>query len=309
MKTLYIGYFALVCTTCSFSLFAQSFTNGSLNGTVTGNAVLPALWNNVTQSDTGCLANYPDQYLVSPDLTNIYGPDASNGINGSPYGGTTFVSGLLGGGTNSGGTSIWHEGIKQQINGFGNGNSYRINFYQAVIKQSSAQDNSGGWSVYVDDSLIGNTLPSHSNLPYNSNATVWEFRTVQFTAWNNSHTIKFLPYDDDTNGSFSSDTTGALRMGIDEISLEIATNIRCLYEDSFIIHPNPIIKGGTLTIEAKNDINTIEIFDESGNLITFEQIHPSKQTVIDSKKLRPGLYFIKLRTDLGEHTKKIQIVD
>lgn len=193
------------------SVFAQDFTNHDLNGVI-GISNIPFTWSVVPETDPNSLSTSSLQ--STPDVTGTSGPNSGAGINGNPYSGSTMVSGLNG----SSGSSYWHEGIMQTVSGFNVGCTYDVNFFQTVVKQTNALDISGSWAVYLDNTLIGISTPSTSNLPYNSNALVWDFRTVSFTATSSTHTIKFLPQDDDNNHLLSSaEINGGLRMGIDSI--------------------------------------------------------------------------------------------
>lgn len=112
----------------------------------------------------------------------------------------------------------FHEGIMQTVTGFIPNNTYTIHLQQSVVKQINCLDQSGSWEVYFDNNLLGITLPTFSNAPYNNASFIWESRSLSFTATAISHTIKFLPHDDDSNIAISpTDTLGALRMGIDSM--------------------------------------------------------------------------------------------
>ncbi|MBD3637732.1 MAG: gliding motility-associated C-terminal domain-containing protein [Crocinitomicaceae bacterium] len=202
-------YFSLLL---SFAALTQTFSNGELDGPVGTNSV-PTGWQNVPDTDPASQASGAINATV--DIFDTMGPNVPGGMNGNPYSCATFCSGLH----LDGGTFFNHEGIMQTVNGFTIGNSYTITFYQTVVKQQNAIDTSGSWRVYFDNTLIGTSAVSTSNLPFNSNNLVWEIRSVTFTATATSHIIKFLPWDDDANQFFdTADPAGALRMGIDLIS-------------------------------------------------------------------------------------------
>lgn len=194
----------------SSSLYGQ-FVNGDLNGTV-ATSVAPTNWQQVAFTDPVSLATWAPG--ATSDVTSMTGPAAGGGILGNPYSGSTFVTGLHA----SDGSNIWHEGIQQTLNGLSPGNSYTIYFYQSVVKQSNCTDQSGSWRIAVDNTIVGVTAPTFSAAPYNSTSFVWEQRAVTFAASSGSHTIKFLPFDDDPNLNCFSGGMG-LRMGIDSITL------------------------------------------------------------------------------------------
>lgn len=186
---------------------AQSFANGSLNGTV-GISTTPTSWSQVPYLDPVSFSTMT--LSATSDVTSTTGPMGGN-INGNPYHGTTLVSGLH----MQNGSDIWHEGIMQTVTGLTIGQAYNIRFYQNVIKQSNATDPSGSWAVYRENTLIAISTPCTDNSAVGSNAHPWFLRTVTFTATATSHNIKFLPRDDD--GSIVS--PAGVRMGIDSITL------------------------------------------------------------------------------------------
>ncbi len=198
-------------------LNAQSFSNPIFDGTPNfsgqGFSVFND-WERVPASDPVCLANMID-HTDTPDLTNE-NLGQSSGITGIPYSGEYFVAGLH----ISNGAFYFQEGVMQTVNNFIVGCQYTISLHQAVVKQDNCLDRSGSWAVYADNVLIGVTTPSFSNLAYNDINLTWDYRTVTFTATAQSHTIKFLPLDDDTD-LMSSDTNidGGLRMGIDLVEI------------------------------------------------------------------------------------------
>lgn len=69
---------------------AQNFTNGDLEGEISGVSTLPPFWQIVSFSDINCQA---DSGGTSPDLINATQPAAAAGVIGSPYSGNIFVGG------------------------------------------------------------------------------------------------------------------------------------------------------------------------------------------------------------------------
>lgn len=216
-------------------LNAQSFQNPDLDGIISGTTSYPYLWQNVPATDINCKAIILG-FHDTPNLTDTSGPSKSTGIYGIPYSGPTFVCGLD--------ADRFHEGIMQTVQGFIPQVKYSIQFYQCVVKQVNALDKSGSWAVYADDSLVGITTPTYSNDPYDSKYLKWEFRKITFTAFSNSHTIKFLPLDDDNNIIASTtDTLGGLRMGIDKLNLVSNVN------KTIQIHDTTLCEGDTFFVE------------------------------------------------------------
>lgn len=199
----------------SLPVRSQSFVNGDLDGTVNDLSSLPGSWTNVPYDDPVCNATFPAS--ASPDLISLTAPMPSNGIHGMPYSGSTYVGGVHG---RSGADNHFREGIMQEVGGFVPGVQYRIAFHQSVDARYMCEDTSGSWGVYVDATLAGITEPTGSQVPMLSTALEWERREILFTATATTHTIKFLPTDDDTNDQAAiGDRNGALSMGIDAISV------------------------------------------------------------------------------------------
>lgn len=196
-------------------LCSQNFINGDLDGNASAVNNRPTNWTAVPHTDPICSATSPAQATV--DITNLTGPVASVGISGAPQSGNTFVSALNGGISS---VTFFHEGIQQTVSGFVIGTNYTIELYQTVVKQVNALDQTGSWSVYEGNNLLATTAISTSTLGYTNTALVWDMRSVTFTATATSMTFKFMPTDDDADGSLSSSNlSGGLRMGIDNISI------------------------------------------------------------------------------------------
>ncbi len=232
-----VFWFSLIFLT-TFAGYGQNFLNSDLDGIITNSSDLPNNWNNVPFTDPSCQAT--SVVTCTPDLTSLTQPLPSAGVIGNPFSGTTFLSGLEGGTA----AFYYHEGIMQTVNGLTTGQTYTISFYQSVVKQDNALDTSGGWTVYFDNTLIGTTVSTVSQEPFNSTNLSWEHRTFSFTATSATHTIKFLPSDDDSNHAIGGDTDGSLRMGIDKIELICNNNVVDLGSDTVLC------EGETLNLDA-----------------------------------------------------------
>ncbi|MBK8228288.1 MAG: gliding motility-associated C-terminal domain-containing protein [Flavobacteriales bacterium] len=193
--------------TLARSVLGQDFVNGGLEGVVTGPSVVPAGWTAVPHSDPICDATFTGG--ATPDLTDMTGPAAFNGILGNPFDGQTFISGLH--------TNSHHEGIKQTVNGLTVGATYTIRLHQTVLKQvmNDALDPSGGWAVYAGNVPLGFTDPTYSAEAPGSLDLPWEMREVTFVAPASSVTLKFMPHDDDADVTWPE----GIRMGLDGLSL------------------------------------------------------------------------------------------
>jgi hypothetical protein len=273
---------------------AQNFQNGDLNGAAIDISSLPTFWQNIPYTDVNCQAN--EIGFDTPDVTGLTGPDSINGIIGNPYSNSTFVSGIHGGDQN---TSFYHEGIMQSVSGLTIGQEYSIHFYQSVVKQSNLLDTSGSWSVFIDNTLAGTTTPTYSSAAYNSTSFIWEEKNIEFIATSTSHQIKFLPVDDDSNYESSLiDNNGGLRMGIDDISLNILTNIKETqdYSDIISIYPNPFTIQTNIIFKSEQKNATIKIIDLLGNVIKAISFTGS-QLVIDKAEIKSGIYFVQTIDD------------
>jgi hypothetical protein len=273
--------------------YCQSFVNGDLVGPFPGPNSLPTDWQNVPYSDLNCLALNPGE--DTPDLTSAN----SQYPVGNPYHGLTFISGLNA--TQNNGNNFWHEGIMQVVSGFTVENSYTIRFHQTVVKDLLALDKSGAWAVYIDTLLAGITFPTYSNEPVGSLTLPWEARSITFTARAITHLIKFLPMDDDTNNFTSlTDTTAALRMGIDSIGLEVLTSLNEQTHNKFSLFPNPNI--GCFRLQYKGTLAATNIFsitDIYGKQLDQIEIINSS-TEYENTRLNNGLYFYTIRQGIEE---------
>ena len=285
---------------------SQSFYNGDLDG-VRSNDLreLPFDWDKVPASDPVCTAHgSPGD---SPDLLHSTGPSVSSGIYGNPYSGLTFLSGVRG----SNGTEDWvfQEGIMQEVTGFNVDSVYNISFHQSVVKQKHIEDSSGSWAVYVDTVLIGVSAPSFSTIPFDEIPLVWDERNVIFTAFQETHTIKFLPIDDDTLDLFY-EPNGALRMGIDLICFDFCDPIVSISEElqeSINIYPNPV--SDNLFIESKKNYKRINIllFDLYGRRLINKSFSNNSLIQLDMTKLQSGIYFVYLNIEDVIYSKKILV--
>ena len=128
----------------------------------------------------------------------------------------------------------------QTVSGFIPGESYTVNFFQTVVRASSALDTSGSWAVYLDSVLIGVTAPTGTGYTFKSIILDWEFRSLSFTASRQTHTLKFLPMDDD---SLYAPPFFNLNMGI----------------DSLFIESNPVLDAVKIDLDGEQGENGVEL--------------------------------------------------
>ena len=198
---------ALTALLASLQGHGQNFVNPGLEGSISTSAVPPG-WSQVAHTDPISSASGPSQ--ATSDVTGLSGPNAGAGINGNPHSGNSFISSLRAVGAGF----QWNEGIQQSVGGFTPGQTYTLNFYQAVVKQTNALDPSGSWNVFLDGTLLGTTAPTFSGAPSGSNSFVWQQRSLTFTAPAATINFQFLAEDDDGDIFLGSP---ALRMGIDSV--------------------------------------------------------------------------------------------
>jgi hypothetical protein len=132
------------------------------------------------------------------------------------------------------------------------------------------QKDDGEW-----ESLLYHTVETSAVIPVESQVTAYKFYCI---ATDNAG------WQEDETGSYQTVSTS-----IKDISLNKAWEI----------YPNPT--NGKLYIESGGlQIEKVEIFD-----ITGRTVFTSYETTIDLSQLSPGTYFVKLKTDRGELTKKV----
>lgn len=290
----------LFCSIFTNNSQCQNFINGDLDGVINGPSCLANGWQIVSFDDPNCLATQSGG--DSPDLLSLTQPEVAIGVNGNPFSGSTFMAGAIF--LNSGNPLIFsQEGISQSVNGFIIGNEYAIHFRQAVVKMMYMLDKSGSWAVYIDTVLAGLTTSSYSNEVYNSINLTWEARSINFTATDTSHLIKFLPMDNDTNYTYSmpTDTIGGLYMGIDSINLSLATSTKEINQKhDFSLFPN--LNNGNFKLQYNGAINKrmiLYITDVFGKNIDSKVIVNST-TDYENTSLQNGMYFYSLREGMEE---------
>ncbi|MCU0319219.1 MAG: T9SS type A sorting domain-containing protein [Flavobacteriales bacterium] len=288
--------FTLIGMSIASGMHGQDFVNGDLEGPApTGLTQLPPGWQAVPDNDPVCLATN-GSLGDTPDLTDINGPSVFTGIFGNPFSGNTFISGERGGGN-----VVFQEGIMQQVSGFVPGEQYTVVLHQAVVKSYGSFDSSGSWAVYVNSTLAGTTAPTSSAVPYDSAPFPWEQRTVQFTATSSSHSIKFLPVDDDTNLTVL-DPNGSLRMGIDLVSILPGFHSTGLADHALptdrTLAPNPVSDDLVIGTSSLFATGRVRIHSACGALV-HEQglVSGAQRTIIDLATVQPGIYVVSILLD------------
>jgi hypothetical protein len=202
----------------SASCFAQQFVNGGLEGSVMVDeiSVVAPGWSAIPYTDPICMATSASH--ATPDLTSMTAPDPVSGMVGIPHSGDTFMSGVFC--LNSDVNTMFQEGIMQDVSGFQVGDLYKISFYQANDKQSPNTDTSGCWVVYAEGTCLDSTKASINHLHYADINLSWDYRELIFQATSTTHTLKFMPIDDDDYWEWNTgELNSSVRMGIDSILL------------------------------------------------------------------------------------------
>jgi len=182
------------------------FTNGDLEGTI-GITTVPPGWAQIPFTDTASTSSGSPR--DTSDITGLTGHSVTAGIAGTPNSGSTFVTSLSANGTALGG---YDEGLQQNVTGLTVGSTYQICFWQAVVQQTNATAQSGGWDVWIDNTLTGTTPVTTTSQSSATDVNLnWEQRCVTFVATATSHDIKFNPH--------TPDALNPVRMGIDTLSL------------------------------------------------------------------------------------------
>jgi len=89
------------------------------------------------------------------------------------------------------------------------------------------------------------------------------------------------------------------------VEFEINTGIENRLESEIVMYPNPARSTATIISETK--INEISVFSVVGNIILNESVVNNKQYNLNVSALNSGIYFIKIVTDNGIVTKRLQI--
>ena len=285
MKTKFLLIFLIISTTIS----SQELLNGDLEGEIMGFSTLPDHWENIPHTDINCQAEIAGN--ATPNLTSIDEPNPEIGIFGYPFSGNTFVNGSH---IKVSSSIAFHEGIMQTVSGFQIGKEYNISFYQSVIPSNYCNDKSGSWMVILNDSIIGISNESVTDIQYDDPNLNWEFDSINFTAFEEELVLKFIPWDNDGNLMCDNSGNGGLGMAIDKIAIELVTNTTQSFNEikDFIVSPNPTFGKIYLDVKDFEELQEIRILDANGKLVylksNFENLdnfeiffnHPS------------GIYFI-----------------
>jgi len=104
------------------------------------------------------------------------------------------------------------------------------------------------------------------------------------------------------NGNTSGDKIYTSKLTVSEA---ITTSVTKAKSEGFNLYPNPAF--GFFFVEAKGEIQQINICDLSGKVIHSENNIRSTKAQVDLDEVKPGLYITKVVTSEGEFTRKIQL--
>lgn len=238
---------------------AQDFQNGGLEADEADAFDTPEFWYVVPSTDAICF----EESTPSPDICTVNGPAPELGAFGTPYEGNSFVAGAF---HHSVDLLFIHEGIMQTVSGFELDTQYAIVFQQSNKKASVAQDISGRWRVYANAEHIGDAQVSISMLDWSNVNNQWDERYVNFTAQEETLTIKFMP--DDIDGSLLYDPANEIYqgvyMGIDDIWIHecepfspeiIQDGNILLYDDPDVLYPAWVDCDTGDVVEYDDDLN------------------------------------------------------
>lgn len=219
--------------------YAQTLINGDLEQQWSETSSAPPGWQMVLYTDSNCQADFYGG--GTPDIYTVNGPDPLFGMCGAPYSGNTFVAG--GYGYHPMHDVFSQEGIMQTVSGFEIDSIYSIGFYQSVRVRNYCFDPSGSWVFIVDDQVIGISEPTVTTVGENDIYLEWENREFVFTASSTTHTLKFLPIDNDASSiGMELGELGYLMMCIDSVYLK---NYSC--ERNFDLGPDVVFCEGDST--------------------------------------------------------------
>lgn len=301
MKKIKFYIFTLLIIIINLQLNAQEFQNGDLEGNPTTFSILPDHWEAIPFFDLNCEANAEGQ--ASPDLVSQFEPSIENGIFGLPNSGNSFVFGSHA--SNFEGETF-HEGIMQYVDNFEIGKSYEIQLYQSVLKGSNCIDKSGSWMIILNDSIIGVTENSFSEISYDDGNLEWDFRSIQFTAFEESYWIKFLPIDDDESRTCSNSVVdGGLGMAIDNISISTLTSTSEIFKyENIKVFPNPIKESVNINLKDIEYPCQILVLNSVGKIISkfVNNGLNNFEIILNQPK---GIYFVIVKSKHDSFMKKI----
>jgi hypothetical protein len=123
-----------------------------------------------------------------------------------------------------------------------------------------------------------------------SNADIFKLPDAARVAWDKR--------GDGTGGISASYNTTSGFIPIDEVTVT-GIGVAPITHDQLQIYPNPA--SGELTIESSDlRVEKVEIFDIAG-----KTVFTSHEPTLNISQLPAGAYFVKIKTDKGEWTKKV----
>jgi len=109
--------------------------------------------------------------------------------------------------------------------------------------------------------------------------------------------------DDNTNDVLLTGTSK-----IDDILVygDVSAGIQQENVNLFNIYPNPVIAGNAINLSIEMPLKSVEIFDITGKSVLFNDIQNiDNNLMIDTRSLKPGMYFMKFNSEGKIISKKI----
>lgn len=98
------------------------------------------------------------------------------------------------------------------------------------------------------------------------------------------------------SGGFDLDAIGVIHQNT---SVGLKENT---YENSFFVYPNPVNKGETINFTSTEKINSLELYNFSGQKIII-----SNNNILNTSGLDKGIYFIQINSDKNSVRKKLVV--
>jgi len=92
------------------------------------------------------------------------------------------------------------------------------------------------------------------------------------------------------------------------LDIQKNTNQQVLSPNDLVVYPNPAKDYLSLHLNGLNELKSIAVFALDGSLLKNIRIVDKKHELLDLQELQNGLYLLKVETNLGPITKKIEII-
>ncbi|MGB5025944.1 MAG: T9SS type A sorting domain-containing protein, partial [Saprospiraceae bacterium] len=86
------------------------------------------------------------------------------------------------------------------------------------------------------------------------------------------------------------------------------TNQHVLNPNDLVVYPNPATDYLNMHLNGSNELKSVTVFSLDGTMLKNIQLVDKKHQLLDLQELQNGLYLLKVETNLGPITKKIEII-